>query len=82
MIFEKHIVNVFKGMMHTRCDDTETVFYFSYKDFEGLQGEVYSFKSSQGHTLHGYIRFVKFLSIGLSLFRTISRFVRAGFCAI
>ena len=55
MIFEKQIVNVFKSMMHTRCDDRETVFYFSCKDFDGLQGEAYSFKSSQGHTLNGYI---------------------------
>ncbi len=54
MIFEKQVVNGYKGMMHTRCDDTETVFYFSAKDFEGLQSEAYTFKSSIGHTLQGY----------------------------
>ena len=37
MIFEKQIVNGYKGMMYNRCDDTETAFYFSPADFEGLQ---------------------------------------------
>lgn len=55
MLFEKQIVNAFKGMMHTRCDDTETVFYFSPEDFSGLVSEPYTFKSSMGHTLKGYI---------------------------
>ncbi len=55
MIFEKQILNLYKGMMYTRCDDTETVFYFSAKDFEGLNSEPYSFKSSAGNTLKGYI---------------------------
>ena len=55
MIFEKQIVNMFKGMMHTRCDDTETVFYFSPDDFPGLKTEPYSFTASAGHTLKGYI---------------------------
>ena len=55
MIFEKQVVNGFKGMMHTRCDDTETVFYYSAADFAGLKSEPYAFKSSMGHTLQGYI---------------------------
>ena len=55
MIFEKQIVNLFKGMMHTRCDDTATVFYFSAEDFPGLNKEPYSFNASAGHTLQGYI---------------------------
>ena len=55
MIFEKQIVNLYKGMMHNRCDDTETVFYFSPEDFQGLRAEPYSFKASAGHTLQGYI---------------------------
>ena len=54
MIFEKQVVNMYKGMMHTRCDDTETVFYFSPEDFPGLQAEPHSFKASAGHTLQGY----------------------------
>ena len=55
MIFEKQIVNLYKGMMHKRCDDTETVFYFSPEDFEGLKAEPYAFKASAGHTLQGYV---------------------------
>ncbi len=57
MIFEKQVVNAFKGMMHTRCDDTETVFYYSATDFAGLQTEGYAFQSSMGHTLQGYLYF-------------------------
>jgi len=55
MIFEKQILNSYKGMTHTRCDDTETVFYFSAEDFENLRKESYPFKASAGHTLQGYI---------------------------
>ncbi|MBR7160836.1 MAG: alpha/beta fold hydrolase [Clostridia bacterium] len=55
MIFEKQILNMYKGMMHTRCDDTETVFYYSPNDFEGLRQEPYPFTASAGHTLQGYI---------------------------
>ena len=55
MLFEKRILEIYKGMMYTRCDDTETVFYFSADDFSGLQAEAYAFPSSIGHTLHGYI---------------------------
>ena len=57
MIFEKQVVNGYRGMMHTRCDDTETVFYYSAADFAGLQSEAYAFQSSMGHTLQGYIYF-------------------------
>ena len=55
MIFEKQILKMYKGMMHTRCDDTETVFYFSSDDFPGLNIESISFQSSMGHTLCGYL---------------------------
>ena len=55
MIFEKQIVNLYKGMMHTRCDDTETVFYFTPDYFPGLVYEPYAFKASAGHTLQGYL---------------------------
>ena len=54
MIFEKQIVNMYKGMMHTRCDDTETVFYFTPEDFPGLQASPCTFRSSKGHELKGY----------------------------
>ena len=55
MLFEKQILATYKGMMHTRCDDTETVFYFSAVDFEGLSCEPFSFRASAGHTLQGYV---------------------------
>ena len=55
MIFEKQVVNGYKAMMYARCDDTETVFYFSAADFDGLQVEPYAFPSSMGHTLQGYL---------------------------
>lgn len=54
MLFEKQIVGAYKGNMYARCDDTETVFYFSAKDFPGLKAEPHSFKSSMGHELKGY----------------------------
>lgn len=46
---------MYKNMMHTRCDDTETVFYFSASDFPNLQVEAYPFSSSEGHNLQGYL---------------------------
>ena len=55
MLFEKQILNTYRGMMHARCDDTETVFYFSAEDFAGLQREPFAFAASAGHRLQGYI---------------------------
>lgn len=55
MIFEKLIINFYKGMMHTRCDDTDTVFYFSEKGFPGLVKEPIPFTATAGHTLSGYL---------------------------
>lgn len=55
MFFEKQIVEFYKGMMHRRCDDTETVFYFSEKGFHGLKKESVTFTASAGHTLQGYL---------------------------
>lgn len=46
---------MYKGMMHTRCDDTETVFYFSADDFPAIHSEPISFKASAGHDLNGYL---------------------------
>ena len=53
--FEKQVLNMYRGMTHTRCDDTQTVFYFSSEDFPGLQKERYGFRASAGHMLEGYI---------------------------
>ena len=53
MLFERQILNTYKGMMHTRCDDNGTAFYFSAVDFEGLVAESVCFKASAGHQLKG-----------------------------
>ena len=55
MIFEKQILNIYKGMAYTRCDDNGTAFYFSANDFADLKQEPYSFKSSKEHNLQGNI---------------------------
>ena len=55
MIFEKQIMDIYMGMAYTRCDDNGTAFYFSADDFAGLNAEPYSFASSMGHLLNGYL---------------------------
>lgn len=54
MIFEKQVVGMYRSMMYARCDDTDTVYYFSAENFPGLKREAYAFPSSMGHTLQGY----------------------------
>ena len=53
MIFEKQIVNAYRAMAFTRCDDRGLAYYFSPSDFPGLQWEHYTFRSSMGHDLKG-----------------------------
>lgn len=55
MIFEKQILNIYKGMAFSRCDNNGTAYYFSSDDFSGLEKRRYELKSSLGHTLVGYI---------------------------
>ncbi len=55
MIFEKQVLNMYRGMMYTRCDDTGLAYYYSADDFPGLEKEAYGFSSSRGHTLQGYL---------------------------
>ena len=55
MLFEKQILEMYKGMMHARCDDNGTAFYFSHNDFKGLECEPYTFTASAGHALKGYL---------------------------
>ena len=55
MIFEKQFVDGYRSMMYKRCDDTETVFYFSSKDFPTLHSDPFSIPSSMGHTLAGRV---------------------------
>lgn len=54
MIFEKQIEKVFRSALYGRCDDNGSTFYFSHKDFKGLNAEPYSFVSSAGNKLKGY----------------------------
>lgn len=54
MIFEKQVVNMYKGMMYTRCDDVETVYYFRPEDYPDLKVEEKRFQASAGHTLCGW----------------------------
>ena len=55
MLFEKQILDMYKGMMYTRCDDEGKAFYFSHHDFEGLHCEECCFRASAGHRLQGYL---------------------------
>ncbi len=54
MIFEKQIEKVFRSTLYRRCDDDGSTFYFSHKDFKGLEAQPYTFVSSMGNTLKGY----------------------------
>ena len=53
MIFEEKILNLYRGMAYTRCDDRGVAYYFSAKDFEGLSYERFDFTAAAGHTLRG-----------------------------
>lgn len=55
MILEKQVINMYKNLAYTRCDDNGTAYYFSSDDFEGLGRESYPFTSSMGYKLQGYI---------------------------
>ena len=55
MIFEKQIVNLYREMAYTRCDDNGMAYYFSAEDFPGLQKESYPFRSLKGYRLQGYL---------------------------
>lgn len=53
MLFEKQIVNMFRGQLYVRQDNPNGIFYFSAADFPGLQTHEYGFPSSLGHRLQG-----------------------------
>ncbi len=48
------VENKFKSIVYTRADKRDYVFYFSGKDFEGLNVKPFSFNSSLGHKMQGY----------------------------
>ena len=54
MIFEKKIEQIYRSQLYCRPDTSDTVFYFSAEDFEGLKKEPYSIKAAAGHSLQGY----------------------------
>ena len=49
------IMNYYRGIAYTRCDDRGIARYFSHEDFKGLCREPYIFKSSMEHDLSGNI---------------------------
>jgi len=53
MIFQKFVEGMYRKQLYTRYDENGTVFYFSAKDFPGLEKEPFSFVSSAGNTLCG-----------------------------
>lgn len=48
------IKDLFEDAVYKRADDNGAVFYFTYKDFDGLNSEPFSFSSCDGHSLQGY----------------------------
>lgn len=50
----KLIENIYRTKVFGRCDDKGTAYYFSAKDFDGLNAVPYSFVSSKGNTLKGF----------------------------
>lgn len=55
MIFEKKVIEQYKGMTFARCDDMGVAYYFSAEDFDGLKAESYPFVSAAGNRLQGYL---------------------------
>jgi pimeloyl-ACP methyl ester carboxylesterase len=54
MLFEKKVLDIYRGTMYARCDDKGIAYYFSAADFEGLRQEPFAFPASAGHMLQGY----------------------------
>ncbi|MBE5817571.1 MAG: alpha/beta hydrolase [Clostridiales bacterium] len=54
-MLKNFINNVSHKKFSIRCDDTGNVFYFSHKDFDGLNAEPFSFKTERRNLLKGYI---------------------------
>ncbi len=50
----KILVNIYKGIMYSRHDIDDTVFYFSASDFSGLSSKPFNFKTKRGHTIKGW----------------------------
>ena len=48
MLFGKQIEKIYRAKLFTRCDDPESVFYFTPEDFPSLIAEPYAFSSRKG----------------------------------
>lgn len=57
MILIKQIEKIYRKQVLTRFKDYGTIYYFSEKDFPGLNKKSYAFKGSDGQKLQGYFYF-------------------------
>lgn len=55
MIFERQILRMYQAMAFARCDDMGLAFYYTADNFDGLCKEEFTFKSSKGHNLQGFL---------------------------
>ncbi|MBQ1260638.1 MAG: alpha/beta hydrolase, partial [Clostridia bacterium] len=53
MLFEKAILNFYKKNLLVRHDPSESVFYFTKEDFDGLMSSEFSFAGNRGQQLTG-----------------------------
>ena len=54
MLFSKYIIDQFGKRILRRYDSDGAVFFYSAKDFEGLNATPFSFQNNLGHMLKGY----------------------------
>ena len=54
MLFEKQIENLYRSNLFIRNDNPRNIFYFSPKDFPGLQAHAYDFTAKGGYPLKGF----------------------------
>ena len=54
MFLKNKAIEIYKSMTFARCDDKESIFYFTKDDFDGLCAEPFEVKSKRGDTLRGY----------------------------
>ena len=53
MLFYNSVKNMYHNIIFKRCDDEGLAYYFSAKDFSGLNSEPFSFKGNNGQVLKG-----------------------------
>ncbi len=57
MIFEKQIIEMFKSNVYVRHDPSGDIFYYTHKDFEGLNAKPFEFLGRDGQKLVGNFYF-------------------------